>query len=101
MVIQLPDRVLDGFDGTGTNGLAGWLRRERHRLLGERVDTLPCRASGLLSHDELCETWAGEGAVLLQFLVTDVGQSAQNRVYLLSDSIVTLYVGERFVKRTL
>ncbi len=41
MVVTLPDRVLDGFDGARTNGLAGGLRGESHWRFRERVDALP------------------------------------------------------------
>src|SRR3954451_16112790 len=66
--------VLGGLDRAGADDLPGRLGLEHHLFARERVGALARLGRGLLDDHELGEARHQEQAVLLELLVTDVGQ---------------------------
>src|SRR5215471_3729442 len=88
----LLQRVLGGLHRAGLQHLAGRLRLEGHRLLGERVDPLALLRGRLLDDDELGEPRQHEQAVLLQLLVADGGQRLEDARDVLPRQLVLVSV---------
>src|SRR6188768_983641 len=86
--------VLGGLHRAGLQHLAGGLRLEGHRLLGERVDPLALLGGGLLDDDELGKARQNKQAVLLQLLVTDGRQRHEDAGDVLARQLVLVSVSD-------
>src|SRR5580700_12073535 len=64
-------RVLGRFDRTGSDDFPGWLGLEYGRLFGEGINAAPFLGRRLFYDDKFRKARNKEGAVLLQFLITD------------------------------
>src|ERR1700722_1082242 len=91
--------VFGGLNRSGPDDLAGRLRLEHRRLLGERIDALARLRGRLLDHDELCKSRHHERTGLLKFLVANRGDRVDDALDVLASDFARMPLDDALNER--